>query len=197
MADRYVIVREVLGTLPHYISFYSAMALQQMTTQPVNRVDITVPKQRTRRIIAGTEYRFIYANQRAFWGWEPHWVNDQEQVNVSDLEKTILDCAARPQLCGGIAELAKGIWLRRHDLNERRLIAYVARLVHKAAGKRIGFLLETYSLGKSDTISALQSFVNERYTRLDPILPDEGNYQVRWRLRVNLDPDELRAIVWT
>jgi predicted transcriptional regulator of viral defense system len=38
IADRYVIAREVLDPLPYYISHYSAMELQQMTTQPVNTV---------------------------------------------------------------------------------------------------------------------------------------------------------------
>ena len=197
MADRYVIAREVLDPLPCYISHYSAMELHQMTTQPVNTVYVTVPRQRTSRIIAGVEYRFVYANPRAFWGWEPIWVTDQEQVQVSDLEKTLLDCAARPSLCGGLGELAKGLWLRKDDLDESRLVAYVQRLNHKAGAKRIGFLLETYSLGRPETIAALQSLVNPRYALLDPTLPDEGPYRARWRLRINLDPEELKATVWT
>ena len=197
MADRYVIVREVLDPLPYYISHYSAMELHQMTIQPVNTVTVTVPRQRTSRAIAGVEYRFVYANPRSFWGWEPIWATDQEQVQVSDLEKTLLDCVARPHLCGGLGELAKGLWLRKDDLDENRLVAYVKRLDHKAAAKRIGFLLETYSLGRPETISALQSFVNPRYALLDPTLPDEGPYRARWRLRINLDPEELKAIVWT
>ena len=197
MADRYVIAREVLDPLPYYISHYSAIELHQMTTQPVNTVYVTVPRQRASRSIAGVEYRFVYANPHAFWGWEPTWVTDQEQVQISDLEKTLLDCAVRPELCGGLGELAKGLWLRKDDLDENRLVAYVKRLDHKAAAKRIGFLLETYSLGRPETISALQSFVNPRYALLDPTLPDEGPYRARWRLRINLDPEELKAIVWT
>ncbi len=197
MADRYVIAREVLGDLPHYISHYSAMELHQMTTQPVNMVYVTVPRQRAARAIADVEYRFVYANRRSFWGYESVWATDQEQVQVSDLEKTILDCAARPELCGGIGELAKGLWLRKTDLDENRLTAYARRLDHRAAAKRVGFLLETYNLGKPETIAALQSLVNERYTRLDPTLPDKGSYRARWRVRVNLDPEELTAIVWT
>ena len=197
MADRYVIAREVLDPLPHYISFYSAMGLHQMTTQPVNTVYVTVPRQRTSRTIAGVDYRFVYANPRSFWGWEPIWVTDQEQVQVSDLEKTILDCAAQPHLCGGLGELAKGLWLRKDDLDEGRLVAHVQRLDHKAAAKRIGFLLETYTLGHPETIAGLQSLVNPSYDPLDPTLPDQGPYRARWRLRINLDPEELKTIVWT
>jgi len=72
MADRYVIARQVLTPLPYYISHYSAMELHQMTTQPVNTVYVTMPRQRASRIIAGVEYRFVYAHRRSFWGMGDH-----------------------------------------------------------------------------------------------------------------------------
>ncbi len=197
MANRYVIAREVLGSLPYYISHYSAMELHQMTTQPVNTVYVTVPRRRVSRTIAGMQYRFIYASQRFFWGWETTWATPEKQVQVSDLEKTLLDCAVRPELCGGLGELAKGLWLRKDDLDDGRVTEYVQRLSHRAAAKRIGFLLETYGLGSPDTIAVLQSLVNRGYDLLDPTLPDEGPYRARWRLRINLDPEELKATIWT
>lgn len=197
MADRYVIAREVLGSCPYYISHYSAMQLHQMTTQPVNTAYVTVPRQRDSRVIAGLEYRFVYASQRFFWGWEMMWVTPQEQVRVSDLEKTVFDCAVRPQLCGGLGELGKGLWLARDDLDENRLVEYLERLNHKAAAKRVGFLLETYGLGQPDTIHALHSSISRGYDLLDPTLPDEGPHRPRWRVRVNLKPEELKTSIWT
>jgi predicted transcriptional regulator of viral defense system len=197
MADRYVIAREILGELPYYISHYSAMELHEMTTQPVNVVYVTVPRQVVSRTIASVEYRFVYANTRSFWGNEAIWATDQEQVQVSDLEKTILDCTTRPDLCGGLGELAKGIWMRKGNLNEDRLATYAERLRHRAAARRVGFLLETLGLGQLETIARLQALVNPRYALLDPTLPNEGPYRARWRLRINLNPDELRAALWT
>jgi len=197
MADRYVIAREVLGSVPHYISHYSAMELHQMTIQPVNTVYVTVARRRNSRTIAAVEYRFAYASPRSFWGWEMIWATPEEQVRVSDLEKTLLDCAVRPELSGGVGELAKGLWLRRNDLDENRLVEYVERLRHKAAARRIGFLLETHELGNPDTLATLQSYGKRGFDLLDPTLPDEGPYNRDWRLHINLDPEELKAIVWT
>jgi predicted transcriptional regulator of viral defense system len=197
MADRYVIAREVLGSVPYYISHYSAMELHQMTTQPVHTVYVTVPRQREPRIIAGVEYYFVFASDRFFWGWDTMWVSAHEEVQISDLEKTVLDCAVRPRLCGGLGELGKGLWMRRDDLDQERLVHHVERLNHKAAAKRIGFLLETYDLGQPETIHALQSLISRGYDLLDPALPNEGPHRPRWRVRVNLDPDELKASVWT
>jgi predicted transcriptional regulator of viral defense system len=197
MADRYVIAREVLGATPYYVSHYSAMELHQMTTQPVNAVFVTSPTRRTSRTIAGVEYHFIYASAGSFWGWEEIWATPQEQVRVSDLEKTLLDGAVRPDLCGGVGELGKGLWLRREELDEVRLVEYAQRLDQKAAARRIGFLLQTYGLARPETLRALQAFGKGGYDSLDPTLPDEGPHDRAWRLRINLDPEELRASVWT
>ena len=39
--------------------------------------------------------------------------------------------------------------------------------------------------------------VGHNYTRLDLLLPDEGPTLARWRLRLNLEPEALQAIVRT
>ncbi len=197
MEDRFVIAREIMGSVPYYISHYSAMELHRMTTQPVNTVFATARRQRKSRSIAGVQYRFVYAATRSFWGWEEIWATPQEQVRVSDLEKTLLDGAVRPDLCGGVGELGKGLWLRRGDLDEGRLVEYARQLDQKAAARRIGFLLHTYGLGAPETLRTLGDFGKGGYDPLDPTLPDEGPHDSGWRLRVNLDPEELRAAVWT
>jgi predicted transcriptional regulator of viral defense system len=196
-ADRYVIAREVLGSVPYYISHYSAMELHEMTTQPVKTVFVTVCRRRRSRTIAAIEYRFVYASPRSFWGWEETWATPEEQVRVSDLEKTLLDGAVRPDLCGGVAELARGLWLRRDHLDDHRLVEYAKRLGHKAASRRIGCLLQMFGLGEPETVHALRDFGKGGYDSLDPTLPDEGPHDPEWRLRINLDPKELRASVWT
>jgi predicted transcriptional regulator of viral defense system len=197
MEDRFVIAREILGSVPHYISHYSAMELQEMTTQPVNTVFVAVRKRRRSRVIAGTEYRFVFARPDSFWGWEEIWATPQDQVRVSDLEKTLLDGAARPDLCGGIGELARGLWFRRDQVDEGRLVQYAQRLDHKAASRRVGFLLHIYGLGRPETVSLLRTSGAGGYDPLDPTLPDEGPHNSQWRLRINQDPEELRASVWT
>ena len=197
MADRFVIAREVLGSAPYYISHYSAMELHEMTTQPVNTVYVTVRQQRESREIIGTRYRFVYAASKSFWGWENMWVNPQDRVRVSDLERTILDGVARPALCGGVGEVARGLWLRRDGIRDAMLVEYAQRLDSRAAARRVGYLLHTYGLGEPGTIAALKAFTNSGYDPLDPTLPDEGPHDSEWGLRINLDPEELRTSVWT
>jgi len=48
---------------------------------------------------------------------EDVWVTPSQKVQTSDLERTIIDCLDRPELCGGISEVAKGIWAKRNEID--------------------------------------------------------------------------------
>ena len=116
---------------------------------------------------------------------------------VSDLERTILDGLARPNLCAGVSQVATGLWLRQDDLNWNQLAAYAKRLDVRAVAQRLGYLLELYDLGTPSLIASLQEMVGTGYARLDTLLPESGPYLARWRLQLNLEPETLQAIVRT
>ena len=69
-----------------------------------------------------------------------------EQVAVSDLERTLLDGLARPDLCAGVGQAAMALWMRHTDLDWDRLGAYAERLGGQAAAQRLGYLLELFEL---------------------------------------------------
>jgi len=59
--------------------------------------------------------------------------------------------------------------------------------------KRLGYLLELFELGISH-VNKLQEMIGPSYAMLDPILPAEGVYLARWRLRINIEPEILKRI---
>jgi predicted transcriptional regulator of viral defense system len=195
--NRYVIARELLGETPYYISHDSAMDIHNMLTRPVTTVVVTTPRRLADREILGMPYRFVYAAPSALWGSEPIWVTPYERVIVSDLERTILDGLARPDLCAGISQVATGLWMRQDDFDWDRLASYAQRLGTRAVAQRLGYLLELYGLGTPATVEMLQEMVGTSYARLDPILADNGPYLARWRLRLNLEQETLQSIVRT
>jgi predicted transcriptional regulator of viral defense system len=196
-ANRYVIARELLDETPYYVSHDSAMDIHNMLTRPVTIVVITTPRRLVRREILGVPYRFVYAPPSALWGCEPVWVTPYERVTVSDLERTILDGLARPDLCAGVSQVATGLWMRHDDLDWDRLANYALKLGTRAVAQRLGYLLELYGLATPATVESLQEMVGTGYALLDPLLPDGGPYLARWRLRLNLEPETLRSIVRT
>jgi predicted transcriptional regulator of viral defense system len=195
--NRYVIARELLEGTPYYVSHDSAMDIHNMLTRPVTTVVVTTPRRLADREILGVPYRFVYAAPSGLWGSEPVWVTPYERVIVSDLERTILDGLARPDLCAGVSEVATGLWIRQADFDWDRLASYAQKLGTRAVAQRLGYLLDLYDLGTPATAEALQEMVGNSYSRLDPLLADNGPYLARWRLRLNLEPETLQSIVRT
>lgn len=197
LENRYIVARELIAAKDYYISHYSAMALHGMTTQPVLKVFTTAAKREKNRLISGLEFIFIYSQPKNLFGIEDKWITKQEKIRISDLEKTIIDALARPELCGGVSEVAKGIWLVKDRINFPRLINYCKKIKVKAAAKRLGFILQELNLG-DDTALKLQDYVKRSlsYVLLDPVLKKQGKYLKKWRLRINFNPEELKSIIW-
>ncbi|GFP23883.1 hypothetical protein HKBW3S09_01349 [Candidatus Hakubella thermalkaliphila] len=199
MENWYVVAQELIKPHAYFISHYSAMDIHNMVTQPTRMVYISTSVRRKNRETGGAEFRFIYAKRESFWGITKEWVTPQQQVEVSDLERTIVDCLYAPRLCGGIPEIAKGIWIAKDKVDYEKLTKYVERFSKKVVAKRLGLVLETYQLGTAETIQQLQDFIKDSksYALFDPSLPDQGKCVTRWRLKLNLEPEELKSIVRT
>ena len=135
--------------------------------------------------------------RRDLFGLTEHWATKQEQVKVSDLERTIVDGLRRPEYCGGVTEVAKGLWTRRQEVNMDRLIGYAKRIRVGVVVRRLGYLLETYQMAEAPVLDRLRRGLTATYVRLDPVLPPEGKRLRRWRLQLNVEREELLAVLGT
>jgi predicted transcriptional regulator of viral defense system len=196
-ANRLVIARELAGGVPYYVSHDSALEVHNMLTRPVTTVTLTITRRLLNRTLLGVPYRFVTARPETLWGFAPVWAMPEEQVQVSDLERTVLDGLARPDLCAGVSEVATGLWLRNNDLDWEKLVSYAHRLGNQAAAKRLGYLSELFDLAPENVRYNLLDLVGPSYALLDPIMPAEGHRLSRWHLRINLNPDDLKRIVTT
>jgi len=192
-----VVAREIMHGEDYYLSHATAMEIHRMTTQPQLVVLVSTPKPRRSVTALGVEFRFVRCRRRHLFGLTEHWVTKQEKVRVSDLERTIIDGLKQPEHCGGVTEVAKGLWMRRQDVNVDRLVEYAKRIGVGAVVRRLGFLLETYEMAGAPDLDRLRNGLTATYVRLDPVLPAEGKRLRRWRLQLNVAPEELRAVVGT
>ena len=87
--------------------------------------------------------------------------------------------------------------MRRDDIEAGQLVDYALRLDVAAVIRRLGFLLETFEVDVPRELERLRERLTATYAILDPLLPDEGKYMARWRLRLNIDPDEIVSLVRT
>ena len=192
-----VVAREIMHGEDYYLSHATAMEIHGMTTQPQLVVMVTTPAARRSVTALGVEFRFVRCQRKHLFGLTEHWVTKQEKVRVSDLERTVIDGLKQPEYCGGLTEVAKGLWMRRQDMKVDRLVEYARRIGVGAVVRRLGFLLETYEMAEAPDLDRLRNGLTATYVRLDPILAAEGKRLRRWRLQLNVAPEELLAVVRT
>jgi len=197
IGNPFVVAREIMDGKDYFLSHATAMEIHGGVTQPQLVVYLTTLKPRRSITAQGIEFRFIHSQKKYFFGISDYWVTKQERVRVSDLERTIIDGLKQPEYCGGLTEVAKGLWMRHQDVNINRLISYAIKIGVGAVIRRLGFLLELYKIGTSEDWEILSLHLTETYVRLDPLLPSEGKFLRKWRLQLNVSPEELLSVVRT
>jgi predicted transcriptional regulator of viral defense system len=192
-----VVAGEIMGGKDYFLSHATAMEIHGGVTQPQLVVYVTILKPRRPITALGVEFRFIHNQKKYFFGISDHWVTKQDKVKVSNLERTIIDGLKQPEYCSGLTEVAKGFWMRHQEVKVNRLISYAIKIGVGAVIRRLGFLLELYKIGTSEDWEILSSHLTETYVRLDPLLPSEGKFLRKWRLQLNVSPEELLSVVRT
>lgn len=192
--EPYLVASVLAGGKNYYLSHGTAMDIHQMVTQPQLIVYVSTSKRIHPKTIMGTEFRFITCKKKALFGITDYWVTKQKTVKVSDIERTLIDGLRQPQYCGGLTEVAKGLWMQREKASPERLMRYAIRLDVGAVIRRLGFLLELYEMATGEISKALRKRLTLTYVPLDPALPSRGKYLHRWRLRLNVEPEELHAV---
>jgi len=190
----YLVARYLADGAPYFLSHASAMELHSMVTQPQFVMFVSSTKRIPKQTLHGTQFRFVLLKSKDFFGNTKHWVTKQESVEISDLERTILDGLRHPEYCGGITDVAKGLWMRRDDVRVAKLIDYVHRLGVGSIYRRLGYLLDLFGIGTHAELQSLRTALTATYVPLDPSLPSEGSHTAKWRLQLNIPADELLAV---
>jgi predicted transcriptional regulator of viral defense system len=191
----FVAAKEIANSPEYYIGYYSAMHYWGMLTQPLFKIYIATPK---RQIIPDNMKDLIiliFTKEKFIWGIKKEWATQSQKVRISDLEKTILDSLAYPQHCGGITEIAKGIWITKDKIDYDKLKEYVNRLGKNVVAKRLGYILEILGINQHSLISNLRQFVKDRYDLFDPLMPFANRGKNTWRLIDNIGKNQIINII--
>ncbi|MFH0886941.1 MAG: type IV toxin-antitoxin system AbiEi family antitoxin [bacterium] len=194
LGNLYVAVREIVNTPAYYIGFYSAMKYWGMTTQPLLKIFAVAAKRQQPPKSLREKVSFVYAAKKNVWGAALEWVTKTEQVKISNIEKTIIDALAHPEYCGGITEVAKGIWIVKNKIDIRRLIRYVKKYNKNAVAKRLGYLLELFSAADDKQLASLKKYVKRHYDLLDPTIPGKAVGRNHWGLIDNIGNEQILKI---
>ena len=184
---KYTLHEFVIGSTliePHSIAYWSALNYYGLTEQIPTTVFIqTTARKKNQNIkVFEVEYKIIKIKESKNFGIRKEWI-EEAQVNITDKEKTIIDCLDKPQYCGGIVEVAKGLKnFKNIKFNQKRLEDYANRIGNSGVIRRLGYLCEFLNMPIN-----LVAINTRNYLLLDPTMPEEGPKSAKWRLIINLD----------
>ena len=177
---------------PYYIGFRSALSYYGYTEQ-VSRVVLVASTRRKLKAsleISGVTYRFVCMSDHKFFGTIAVSL-DGYRVNISDREKTIVDCLDRLEYCGGVPEVAKALYYGRDELDFAKMAEYARKNGNRAVSQRLGYLMEKLGYGTDDTLARLRENISNSYAPLDTLAIRQGKYVERWKILANVRDDEL------
>lgn len=166
------------------ICCWSAMEHHGLTDQILSKVYMLAPYQpnKPRSLyhykVDGYEFVLIQTEKQNLWGIERSSVGERT-VNITELERTLIDGVSKPQYCGGFREVLNAFSIASTRMDIDKLIEYTQKS-QLAVKKRIGWVLDQLSI-KSNLETPDVSY----YDKLDPSSPRRGKYNKKWMLLEN------------
>ncbi|MEA3350380.1 MAG: type IV toxin-antitoxin system AbiEi family antitoxin domain-containing protein [Chloroflexota bacterium] len=183
---------------PATIAYWSALHYWHMTEQIPQTVFVqsTRRKHHREKEILGIPFRFVTVVDSKFFNVTKRTLHGKP-IYVTDREKTIVDAADRPDLSGGIAQLAQALRTARNELSWEKLDGVLGRWPTKTPYKRIGYLVESMQLPlpeKKQRLSRWREAISAGISALEPgRKQDEGHIITRWGIRINIEETWLSA----
>jgi predicted transcriptional regulator of viral defense system len=184
--DAWLLAHELFA--PCYIGGWTA-AQHWGLTEHVFRSTFVVtaaPRRRKSETCLSTEFQVVRVKPARLEGSSLVW-RGNEQVALSDRERTIADGLVHPGWVGGVRHLAKilGTYRDSKGFDTGKLLARVDGLGVGAAYKRLGYLAERLSPAVPEVALHARARLSTGTIRLDPSVPDRGKMIKRWGLWVN------------
>ncbi len=188
---KYTLNEFVIGSMlvkPYAIAYWSALNHYGLTEQIPSTVFVqTLARKKKQKMeIFGVEYQIVRIKEEKFWGIHKEWIEEM-QINITDKEKTIVDCIDKPQYCGGIIEVAKA--LKNASFDMKKLSKYARKMGNSGVVRRLGYLCNYLSINID-----IFPVETRNYLLLDPTMSQKGFKNAKWRLIINLDEKVLGTL---
>lgn len=172
---------------PGYVGGWTALHHWDLTDQLFATTVVITARAVPRREheIGGARFELRHRPPRALFGTRSVW-REGSRVEVSDPERSLVDCLDDPSLAGGIRHLAEALehWNEGQRSKAQRLLEYGDRLGNRTVFKRLGFLLEAQGMDGPLT-EACRQRISRGISLLDPARSPAGPITTRWNLRIN------------
>ena len=177
---------------PYYFSYATSNHYYGFSTQIPSRIYIACLKAKKGVRIRQHTFHFVHLKAEKFFGYQTVKVF-QDEVQMADREKSVVDSLDKLSYAGGIAQAAAVIHQAQRSLDWEKLAEVALRMDAGALVARLGFLLQTLDIQvPPHLIEPLQSRIGATKTYLAPIRRwgKEGTYNKTWQVICNV-PEEV------
>jgi predicted transcriptional regulator of viral defense system len=175
------------------IAYWSALNLHQLTEQIPNVVYSQSTLQKKDTKVFNVRYKFVAIKASKISGICQMGYGN-EIFKITNIEKTLLDCFDLPKYSGGYEELIRAIY--KAKISGSKLFTYGKQMNNIAIMKRIAFLSELFEMNHLANFRAkVLNLINSRFILLDPMGNDTGEFNIKWKIRVNIPKENLLSII--
>jgi len=189
-ADPWTVAARALR--PGYVGGWTALHHWDLTDQVFSTTVFVTsrPVAHRQRTIGEARLELRHRPGTALFGTRRVW-RDRVPVDVSDVERTIVDCLDEPAMGGGLRHTVEALvaYGEGPGADWEKLIAYGDQLGNRTVFKRLGYLVEMLGVGDAGLIAACLRRVSAGIGRLDPGREASGSVSRRWGLKVNTRVD--------
>lgn len=179
---------------PYWFAWSTAAQIHGLTTQYRWQIWVATTRQARRRELHDHRIDIVKVVEQRAFGIETV-EKDGVALQVSDRERTLLDCVEKPKRAGGLGEVAMMISFARKDIDWQRLVAHARRFGNVAAVQRLGWLADRIGIPfPADARARLKALIRPGHRApLDPsAAAGKSRYDPQWQVWVNV-PDEQLA----
>ncbi|OIO09345.1 MAG: hypothetical protein AUJ52_06620 [Elusimicrobia bacterium CG1_02_63_36] len=187
----YVIARVL--PKPYFFAYRWACLHHGLTAQVPTLVHVALARPKRPIEIKNARFEFINLTPKRMFGFM-ETEKSGEKLNVSDLERTVLDAIDRPELVGGIEAAAEAVFQAGKQIEFAKLLDYLRRFDDSALARRLGYLCELLKVPLPKNLSGYLSAQTKRlpaYLGAPGRWGKEGPLDKSWRLVINVPREEL------
>ena len=175
----------------HRVAYRTALDQLDLLAHPSRSIQVALAKPTRSETLSGRRLTVVQEPEAAL----DVGAKKQDGVFISDLERSLLDAAARPELVGGIAVLAEALRAASSKgVDADRLTNYARVLSWGPALRRIGSIADTLHIaglaGKLNPLVKPTSDID-----LEPGHEASSYRDAKWWVRWDQSPSELQNVV--
>lgn len=177
--------------IPHRVAYRTALDQLDLLAHPSRTIQVALSKPTRSETLSGRRLTVVQESHAALG----IGAKRRDGVCISDLERSLLDAAARPELVGGTAILAEAIGAAASKgVDATRLITYARALSWGPALRRIGSIADTLQIdGLADRLEPLTKPTSD--IDLEPGHETSSYRDSKWWVRWDQPPSDLQNVV--